>query len=94
MYTTPELGGSFILLVDHLPLLAPGFASDSMNSSIILVFVGKDERFRNVSKTILKRLGVSNGFPVLYLNAEAYRLSSDSTDFNGSRLFGQLLAQI
>jgi len=37
MYTTPELGGSFILLVDHLPLLAPGFASDSMNNSIIRV---------------------------------------------------------
>ena len=30
-----------------------------------------DLRFTNVSKTLLKRLGVSNGFPVSYLNTEA-----------------------
>jgi hypothetical protein len=47
-----------------------------------------------VSKAFLKRLGVSNGFPVFNFDTEAYELSSDSTDFNGSRLFGQLLAQI
>jgi len=29
-----------------------------------------DLRFTNVSKTFLKKLGVSNGFPVLYLNIE------------------------
>jgi hypothetical protein len=70
MYTTPELGGSFILLVDHLPLLARFCFRfhEQLNHS---GFVGKDERFRNVTKTIFKRLGVSNGFPVLYLNTEA-----------------------
>ena len=47
-----------------------------------------------MNKTFLKRLGVSNGFPGFHLNTEAYELSSVSIDFNGSSLFGQLLAQI
>jgi hypothetical protein len=47
-----------------------------------------------VSKAFFKRLGVSNGFPVSYLNTEAYELSSDSTDYRGSHGFEQLLAQI
>ena len=36
-----------------------------------LSFLGLDKRFRNVTKAFLKRLGVSNGFPVFYLNTEA-----------------------
>ena len=31
----------------------------------------REKWFRNASKTFLKRLGVSNGFPVFYLNTEA-----------------------
>ena len=33
-----------------------------------------DQRFRNGSKTVLKRLGVSNGFPVSYLNTEVKKI--------------------
>jgi hypothetical protein len=46
-----------------------------------------------VSKALIKRLGVSNGFPVSYLNTDAWKLYSGSTDFNGSCLYEQLLAQ-
>ena len=36
----------------------------------ILLGITKMERIRNGSTTFLKRLGVSNGFPVSYLNTE------------------------
>ena len=54
----------------------------------------QNQRFRNVNELILKRLGVSNGFPVSYLNTEFQEDSSRSTDFSGSHKFEQLLAQI
>jgi hypothetical protein len=37
----------------------------------ILLGITKMKCIRNGSKTFLKRLGVSNGFPVYYLNTEA-----------------------
>jgi hypothetical protein len=53
-----------------------------------------DQPKKNGKKMFVKRLGVSNGFPVLLFVSGSYVVFTVSTDCDGSWPLGELLAEI